>query len=90
MVFDRRPTDLLEVLFDSRLIKLRGIPLDDGDGILRAVAETGAETIAEVISREPCLAVDNGDGAFGAGRHAQSATIAFFFVNLNNFSDHDN
>jgi hypothetical protein len=89
VVFDRYPTDLLEVLFNSRLIKLLRIALDNGDGILGAVAETGAETIAEIISRELCLAVDNGDGSFGAGRHAHSATVAFFFVNPDNFSDHD-
>jgi hypothetical protein len=89
MVFFGYPTDFLEVLFNRRLIKLLSIPLDDGDGILRAVAETGAETIAEIISREPGLAVDNSDGPFGAGRHAHSAAVAFFFVNLDNFSDHD-
>jgi hypothetical protein len=88
VVFDGCPADLLQVLFNGRLIEIIGIPLDDGDGVLGTVTEAGTETVAEVIGSKSRLAVDDGDGPFGAGRHAQSAAVAFFFVNLDNFSDH--
>jgi hypothetical protein len=88
VVFRRGPPDFFQVLFNSPLIELLRIPLDDGDGIPGAVAETGAESVAEVVCGQPGLAVNDGNGPFGARGDAEPASVAFFFVNLNNFPDH--
>jgi hypothetical protein len=37
----------------------RGLPLDDPDGSLRALAEAGSEAVAERVGDQPGLAVDD-------------------------------
>jgi hypothetical protein len=76
----------LEVVFHRLLVKRISFPLDDLEGVLRAVAEAGPKPIAVDITDQFGLAVDNGDGAFGARRHAISAPIAELFVDLDDFS----
>jgi hypothetical protein len=84
----RSPAGFRQVLFHSDFVEFVGLALDYFDGVLGALAEAGAEPVAEVVGREHSLAVYHLDGPFGAGGDAESATVAFVLVDLNNFPDH--
>jgi hypothetical protein len=79
-----------EVPCNRLLVKFVGFPLNDGDGILRTLAETGPEPVTEVVCGENRLAVDDFYGPFRAGRDAEPAAVTSFLVDLNNFSLHFN
>jgi hypothetical protein len=55
-----------QVLLNSNFVKGVCLPFDDGDGVLGAIPETGAETVTEVISGKHRLAVDDFYRPFGA------------------------
>ena len=50
--------------------------------------EARAEPVAEIFGEQLRLAVDDPDRAFGAGRDAQAAAVAFFLVDGDDFTDH--
>jgi hypothetical protein len=70
-------TDGVKMFFNRGLIKAVRLPLDDPYRILRALSETGSETVAEVVGGQNRLAVDNRDRPFGAGRNAESTAVTF-------------
>ena len=84
----RLAADLLEMCFDSGLVKLIRFAFFYSDGIERAIAEAGAEAVTEVVGNQAGFAVDNLDGAFGTGRDTESAAVAFLFIDLDHFANH--
>jgi len=66
---------------------LRLALLDLGDA-LRAVAQAGAEAIAEEVAHQPRLAVDHLDCPLRAVGYAEAAAVALFMVNLDDFPLH--
>jgi len=75
-----------EVGIDGGLVEVVGGSLFDGDGVLGAVAYAFAEAVAVGVADEFCFAVDDGEGAFGAGGDALAAAVAFFFVDFDDVS----
>jgi hypothetical protein len=75
-------------LFDLFFVEGIRIPLLDGNGFPGAVAEAGAEPVAKVVGHKAGLAVHNLDGAFRTGRHAESAAVAFIFIDSDDIPDH--
>jgi hypothetical protein len=76
------------VFLHRLFIEFIGHPLLDGDGIHGTVSEAGAQAIAQVVGDQPCLAVDDPNGAFGTGRNAEAAAVAFFLIYFYYFSFH--
>jgi hypothetical protein len=72
----------LDCFFVERL----ALPAGDRDGALRAVAETGAETVTVGVADQARGAIDDLDRAFGAGSDAVPAAVAQFLVNLHDVS----
>src|SRR6266704_1410744 len=70
-------------------IELVCFPFDDQDRILRAFTKAGPKPVAQVVRSETRLAVGNGDRPLGAGVDSDSASVAFFLVDFNDFSDPD-
>jgi hypothetical protein len=78
----------MQMLFHRRLIKFIRLSLNDVDGILRAVAKAGPQSVAEVIGCQDRLAADDFYRSLCTGRHTEAAAITFFPVNQDDFSDH--
>lgn len=77
------------MLFYGFFIIGSGFAFDKGDGICRAMGQAVAQAVAVVVAHEAGLAVDHGDGPFVTGRGAGAAAIAFFRINLYNFTYHN-
>jgi hypothetical protein len=60
--------------------------LDNLYRIPGAVAQAVAQSVAEIVCREPSLAVDYRNRPLGAGGDAEPAAVTFVFVDLNYFS----
>ncbi len=73
---------LAQVLGDRALVELLSLALYDRDSVLRALAQAVPEAVAEGIRHELRLPADDLDRALLAGWHAQSAAVAFLFVDL--------
>jgi hypothetical protein len=69
-------------------IKSIGFAGLDVNRVLWAMAEAGAESVAQVVRHQACLAVNDLNRAFGAGRYAETASVAFFFIDMNDVSFH--
>jgi hypothetical protein len=74
-----------QMLFHCGLIKFIRLALFYGDGVHRAVAQTGAQSVTEIIGCQHRLAVNDLDGPFGAGWDALSAAVAFIRIDSNYF-----
>jgi hypothetical protein len=74
--------------FRGMYVKGFNVGLDNGQGVLGAFSEAGAEAVAVLLGHEPGLSVGNPDGALGAGGDAEAATVAFFFIDPDDFSFH--
>lgn len=59
------------------------------DGIHRAGGQAVAETVAVIVAQELGLAIHDADGTLMAGRRARAAAVALFFVNVDDFADHN-
>lgn len=70
------------------LVKLVGYPLDNRDGVLGALAETGPQSVTEIVGGKYRLAVNDPDGPFRAGWDAETAAIASLLIDLDDFSNH--
>jgi len=77
-----------QMLFNCGFIKGVGLALFNGDGSQWAFAEAGAQSVAEFVGSQNSLAVDDGDGSFGAGWYALSASVAFIGVDFYDISQH--
>jgi hypothetical protein len=76
---------MTQVLLHGRLVKSVPFALDNGDRPLGAVTEAGAEAVAEVVRRQPRLAVNDLYGPFGAGWGAEAASVTFILIDLDYF-----
>ncbi len=65
-----------------------GLPLDDADRPLRAGPDTGAKPVAEEVTHEPCLPVDDLKRSFRAVGDAETAPGAFLLVDIDDLSLH--
>ncbi len=63
-------------------------PFDDFNRPFGAMANACTKTIAEQIADQPCFAIDKLHGSLVTIRNANAASVAFFFINLYNFSLH--
>ncbi len=71
-----------DVVVDGFLVEVVGVALLDRDGALRALAQAGAQPVAEVVGQQHGLAADDLDGALGAGRHAVATAVAQVLVDV--------
>ena len=78
----------LQVFLHNCFVKFVGFALLYKDCILRAVTETGTETITEILCEQFRLTVDNLDCAFGTGRHTETTAVTFIFVYGYDLTDH--
>ena len=78
----------LFVLLHRRLVVSGSFPLLKGDSTGRAARQAVAKAIAEILSYQLCLAVDDINGTFMAGGCTQAAAVAFFFVNMDDLPNH--
>ena len=78
---------LLEMYLNRFLVELRSVALFDRERARGAIAETGAETIAKVVTDELGLAVDDLNCPFRARGHTFAATVTKIFVDSHDFSD---
>ena len=78
----------LFVLLHRCLVVSGSFPLFKGDGTGGAARQAVAKAIAEILSYQLCLAVDDVDGSLVAGGCAQAAAVAFFFVNMDDLPNH--
>ena len=81
---------LLLVFQHGLLIVGGSFPLGEGDGPGGTAGQAVAEAVAVVVPHQPGLAVHQANGPFVAGGDAGPAAVAFFFVYVNDFSDHEN
>jgi len=72
----------------SSLIELIRIALDDMDCIPRAFTEARTKPIAEIVGGKNRFTVYDLDCPLGTRRNAESATVTFFLIDLNDFSFH--
>ena len=75
-------------LFYCRLIIGRRLPLFKSDGSRRTSRQAVTEAIAEMLSHQLCLAVNNIYRTLVTCGRTNTTTIAFFFINMNDFSNH--
>lgn len=61
---------------------------NDFNRTFRAVADAGTKTIAEQIADQSCLTVNQLHGPFMTIGNADATSVAFLFINLNNFPFH--
>jgi hypothetical protein len=80
--------DLLEMIFDSELIKFVRLAFFYSNSIERTISKAGSDAVAEVVGNQAGFTVDNLDGAFGTGRDTESATVALLFIDFNHFANH--
>ena len=78
----------LFVFQHSLLIVGSGLPLLEGDGTGGAAGQAVAEAVAVVVAHELGLSVHEADGTLMAGSDTGTTAIAFFFVYMNDFTDH--
>jgi len=74
--------------FDRRLVEGGRLALDHLQRALRTLAQASTQAVAEDVADEPRLAVDEGDGALGAGGDALAAAVAARLVDLHDLADH--
>jgi hypothetical protein len=67
-----------------------GLAFLNGNGPLGAMAQAGAQPIAKEVTDQPCLAFYHLQGPFRTPRHAKPASVALFFINLDNLALHRN
>ena len=79
---------LCHVLLDSRFIVGSRFPLHKGDGAGGAGGQTVPQTVAVVIAQQTGFAADHTDGTFVTGGSTNAAAIAFFFIYVDNSTDH--
>ena len=77
-----------QVLLYGLLVELNGFSLLDGEGTLWAFPNAGAQTITIALAYQPGLAVYDLYSSFGTSQCAVAATVAFFLVYLNDFSNY--
>ena len=78
----------LFVFQHSLLIVGSGLPLLEGDGTGGAAGQAVAEAVAVVVAHKLGLSVHEADGTLMAGSDTGTTAIAFFFVYMNDFTDH--
>jgi hypothetical protein len=71
-----------QVDLDRGLVEGGGLAPHDGDGVLGALAEAGAQPVAIGVADQARLAVDDRDHPLGAGHHAVTAAVAPRLVDL--------
>ena len=77
---------MIEVLLHRVFIEVVGGAFFDVDGVFGAVAEAGAQAVAEVFGEEFGFAVDDLDRSLGAVGGAEAAAVALFLVDVNDFT----
>ena len=78
----------LLVFQHSLLVISGGFALGKGDGTGGASGQAVAKAVAVVVPHQLGLAVHKADGTLVAGGDAGTAAVAFFFVYMNDFTDH--
>ena len=77
------------VRLNGSFIVRGGFALHERDRAGGAGGQAVAEAVAVVVAHQFGFAVDHCDGAFVACRRARAAAVAFFFVDVNDFPDHE-
>jgi hypothetical protein len=71
------------VLLNCRCVKSGRLSLHDAQCTLGAFTQAGAKAIAQLVTDQASLSVNNLQSALDALRDALTATVALFFINLN-------
>ena len=82
-------TNFAHMLHGRFLVEIVGLAFDDVQGVLGAMPDAGPEPVTKHIPHDLGLAVDDGQSALGASRHALAAACALFFVYFDNLANHD-
>ena len=72
--------------FNGLFIKCFGFAFNNLQGALGAFADTGAESVAQVIGDHPDFAIHHCQGAFGATDDTLAATVASLVIDLHDFA----
>jgi hypothetical protein len=76
-------------MFGNRLfVKFIRRALFDNNRPLRTMTETSANAVTKVFGDQFRLAVDQLNRPFGTRRDAQAAAVTFFFIDMDNFTNH--
>lgn len=75
-------------LWIAKSVVIFGFPFNYPYGIYRTVTDAGTKTVAIGIGDKLCLAIYHLYCTFGAGICTLSAAITFFFIYLDDFSQH--
>ena len=71
-----------------RMIVGRRFPFNNLDGIGRAGRQTVTEPVTVIILHKPRLAINHLNGILMTGLGTKPAAITFFFIYMNNFTNH--
>jgi hypothetical protein len=75
-----------KTLFHRCLVKFFCVPLDNGNGIPQAGAETVTKSVTQVVGREDRLTIYNFYGAFRTGWNTFTAAIMLLRIYGNDIS----
>ena len=88
MAFVRLFCEFLFVFKHGLFVVSGGFAFGERDCSRRAGGQAIAESVAIIVAKKFCFSVHHADRAFVASRSARSATVTFFFVDMNDFSFH--
>ena len=74
--------------FDRGFIVRRRLPHREGNGARRAGGQAIAEPVAVVVAQKACFTLHHADRALVARTRAGAATVTFFFIYMNDFTNH--
>jgi hypothetical protein len=76
------------IFLDGGFVEIIGFALFDMNGVLWTVAEAGTQAVTQIVGHEFGFAVDDLNGTFRTGRHAKTASVAFFLIDMNDIPFH--
>ena len=76
-------------LYGSFATTGRGLPLLKSYSSCRTCRKTVAQTVAVIFTKQFCFTIYNSNCTFVAGAGTEPAAVAFFFIYMNDFSDHE-
>ena len=86
--FDRSRLRRVSGRGDGGFVELFGLAALDPNCAARAMTEAGAHAVAEAISDQASLSVDDPQRALGTSWNAKAAAVAQFLINGDHFSLH--
>ena len=86
---ENRLAKTLFVFFHCLFVIGGSFSLNKGYGVRWAGWKTISKAVAIIVTQELCLTVYNTDRSLVTRCRARTAAVAFFFVNVDDFADHN-